>query len=44
MIINVGSYNSRKNQKGVKKIFYEASTKDYELVLIGNPSTSIMMI
>ena len=38
MIINVGSYNSRKNQKGVMKIFYEASTKDYELVLIGNPS------
>ena len=36
-IINVGSYNSRKNQLLCLECFYKAKTLDYELVIIGNP-------
>ena len=37
LIINVGSFNSRKNQMLCLDAYYKANTGDYRLVLIGNP-------
>lgn len=37
-IINVGTYNARKNQKKCLDIFYKADTFDYKLILVGQPN------
>lgn len=37
IILNVGTYNDRKNQLKTLELYYKASTSDYELVLIGMP-------
>ena len=39
-IINVGTFNSRKNQKLALEVYYEANLKDYSLVLVGTPSNN----
>lgn len=36
-IINVGTYNSRKNQLECLDVFYKLSDSDWQLILIGNP-------
>ena len=38
IVINVGSFNERKNQKKAIELFYRAKTNDYSLVIIGNPN------
>jgi len=37
IILNVGTYNDRKNQLKTLELFYQANTKNYELVFIGMP-------
>lgn len=38
IVLNVGTYNDRKNQLKTLELFYRAETGDYELVLIGMPN------
>lgn len=37
IVLNVGTYNDRKNQLKTLELFYKADTEDYELILIGMP-------
>lgn len=37
IVLNVGTYNDRKNQLKTLELFYKADIKDYELVFIGMP-------
>lgn len=38
IVINVGSFNDRKNQLKTLELFYKANTRDYKLILIGMPN------
>lgn len=40
IIINVGSFNERKNQEKAIRLFYESNTGNYSLVIIGTPENA----